>query len=143
MILYIRELDVERCFVVLDNQKRFEYQENKTEVLLERLCHSYGFTLQGGRKAVAAYLKIKRMVPICLKAEQSYMLFPVIDRTAHRCIWFNYALVETHIHLDQSCIVRFRNGEEMQCAVSKRVFQKQLDRCYFYLYLRSCILHRR
>ncbi|MBS6374939.1 MAG: competence protein ComK [Erysipelotrichaceae bacterium] len=143
MILYIKELDAERCLIVLDNQNRYEYYENKMEVLLERLCLSYGFTLQGGKRAVAAYLRIKRMVPICLSAEQSYMLFPIIDYAAHQRIWFNYAWIEAHIHGDRCCTVRFRNGEELQCSVSKRVFQKQLDRCYFYLYLRYCLLNRR
>lgn len=143
MILYIKELGFEHCIVVLDNQRRYDYRKNKTEVLLERLCHSYGFTLQGGKQAVSDYLRIKRMVPICLKAEQSYMLFPIIDRDTRLRIWFNYAYVERHIHQELACFVQFKNGEQLRCTVSKRVFQKQLDRCYFYLYLRACMMNRR
>ncbi|MGP4039025.1 competence protein ComK [Gracilibacillus sp. D59] len=124
-ILPAFHMDYSSKIIEVDTTKYFT--ESPLQIIKSN-CLVGGAAYEGRKKAVTHHLPFHQKTPIPINISYGIYAFPTKSPKNINCSWLFFHSIEKIITKNESVVIEFKNGQELQVGDSVYTLQKQYDR---------------
>ena len=125
--LAVIALDNGKCKVIEDNNE-YVIDSNSFNVI-DDSCKFFGSSYEGRREGVKSILNVSYKLPIIVENSKNLIFFPTSSPMSSDCSWISLKDVKYVLQMEYNTSkIVFKNGEEVEVPVSRRIIDNQLLR---------------
>ncbi len=116
-----------KCRILEDKN---EYLVEKSSFdLIDYSCKYFGSSFEGRKEGARSILNLSYKVPIVIENTRNLIFFPTSAPTSPDCSWISLKDVDFVVEREyNSSKIIFKNGEEVEVPVSRRIIDNQILR---------------
>lgn len=125
--LAVIALDNGKCKVIEDNNE-YVIDSNSFNVI-DDSCKFFGSSYEGRREGAKSILNVSYKLPIIVENSKNLIFFPTSSPMSSDCSWISLKDVKYVLQMEYNTSkIVFKNGEEVEVPVSRRIIDNQLLR---------------
>ncbi|MEG0314075.1 MAG: competence protein ComK [Erysipelotrichaceae bacterium] len=99
-------------------------------IIVNGWCNSLGGSIDGNVESIKKLLSIRKNVPIFIRLEDKFIIFPVGKKNIHARVWINYGAIKIVRKIRSGvCEIVFFNDEIIIVENDIRTIRTQMSRC--------------